>query len=257
VLPLGRRLRALHLAGAARASASFVRVSASRSSAAASTRTAPAASPPRTRGAALATSDRAASADVGSSKHGRSTGTAHARSGTHAGASLRASTQHVRQSLCATARLALLSDELLSTAAAAQKMPSLKAVANFSVEFLWILTPAENGSSTDVNVYVRVVFHTSAWAIGGVIRQQSVSQSVSSYAKLKAKLEERFPVQARRSTSRTRPPYTSAWVCTVDAAVTARAGARAARGESLARCSAGPDGLSPHRLATRAWRAIG
>jgi hypothetical protein len=76
-------------------------------------------------------------------------------------------------------------------------MPSLKAIASIEVEFTWIMHPRNN--DTDINVFVRVVINGGAWGIGSIIRNQSVSQSVTSYNKLRQKLDEYFPRQGHAS----------------------------------------------------------
>lgn len=79
-------------------------------------------------------------------------------------------------------------------------MPSLKNVANFEVQFVWLLAP--EGSDTAARVYVRVVFHGAAWGVGGIIKNNSVSQSVTSYGTLRQILLERFPMQGGTSLRR-------------------------------------------------------
>jgi hypothetical protein len=74
-----------------------------------------------------------------------------------------------------------------------QTVPSLKTIANFEVQFIWILYPY--GSDTVLHVHVRVVFHGTAWGIGSIIKNQSVSQSVTSYNALRQRLMDRFPMQ--------------------------------------------------------------
>ena len=75
-------------------------------------------------------------------------------------------------------------------------MPTLK-VATFEVEFLWVLSPLDD-TGTSISVYVRVIIQKAPPFVGPTIRNQSVGQSVNSYAKLKMKLKERFPTQGGR-----------------------------------------------------------
>jgi hypothetical protein len=72
-------------------------------------------------------------------------------------------------------------------------MPSLKSFANFEIQFMWILSTEE--AVTVFRVHVRVVFHGTAWGVGSIIKNQSVSQSITSYNALRQRLLDRFPMQ--------------------------------------------------------------
>lgn len=72
-------------------------------------------------------------------------------------------------------------------------MPSLKSYATFEVEFIWLFAPSSN--DTDLTVYMRVIIHSAAWGMSSILKNESISNSIKVYSKLRQKLLERFPRQ--------------------------------------------------------------